>query len=217
MVTSCRWTTHVRTEETSSEERELYRSDLQHCLCANYSHSFYHRSHYLSVWTLDICKRQEGECSEWTWMQPNNIGVCSERTWMQPKFLQRGLRRWGNGEGSWQLFRKGHIASMEMVKAAGTTVIATFRNDRICFHGGGRDVYDGLSLNQHCCSKTSTGEATYSKIKGLDDCFTEMRKSYTSLFVHENLRAHSSEGITPFAQLRKFSTIIYDHLWYTRV
>jgi len=49
----------------------------------------------------------------------------------------------------------------------GTPVIATFRNDRICFHGGGRDVYDGLSLNQHCCSKTSTGEATYSKIKGL--------------------------------------------------
>ena len=64
---------------------------------------------------------------------------------------------------------------------------------------------------------TSTGEATYSKIKGLDDCFTEMRKSYTSLFVHKNLRAHSSEGITPFAQLRKFSTIMYDHLWYTSI
>ena len=121
--------------------------------------------------------------------------------WRQLKIVQE----WphcghGNGEGSWA-----------------PPVIATFRNDRTSFHGGGRDVYDGLSLNQHCCSKTSTGEATYSKIKGLDDCFTEMRKSYTSLFVHKNLRAHSSEGITPFAQLRKFSTIVYDHLWYTSI
>ncbi len=150
-------------------------------------------------------------------MQPTNIGVCSERTWMQPKFLQRGLRRWGNGEGSWQLFRKGHIASMEMVKAAGTTVIATFRNDRICFHGGGRDVYDGLSLNQHCCSKTSTGEATYSKIKGLDDCFTEMRKSYTSLFVHKNLRVHIRPKGLPLSHNCESSQLSYMIIYDTRV
>jgi hypothetical protein len=92
-----------------------------------------------------------------------------------------------------------------------------FRNVRICFHGGGRDVYDGLSLNQHCCSKTSTGEATYSKIKGLDDCFTEMRKSYTSLFVHKIYVRVRPKGFPLSHRLRKFSTIIYNHLWYTSI
>ncbi len=44
------------------ERREAYRFESQLCFCDNVFpfYYFYNRSHYLSVWTLDICKRQEG-------------------------------------------------------------------------------------------------------------------------------------------------------------
>ena len=169
----------------------------------------FHDGSFIGSTQFAHMQRNIGECSEWTWMQPNNIGECSGRTWMQPKFLQRGLRRWGNGEGSWILSVMATLRAWKWWRQLGTPVIATFRNDRTSFHGGGRGVYDGLSLNQHCCSKTSTGEATYSKIKGLDDCFTEMRKSYTSLFVHKIYVRVRPKGFPLSHRLRKFSTIIW--------
>ena len=85
----------------------------------------------------------------------------------------------------------------------------TFETIKDCAHGGsevrGKSSHWRLSLHWWIMEdiSTSTVEATYSKTKGLDDFFTEMWKSYASLFMQKNPRARPSEGISPFASVAK--------------